>query len=331
MQDIFISVVIPCRNPGVQIVPAIRSVLEVLQYNYNYYEIVIVDDGSTDDTTEHIQKLLQEADGLRLLRLPREHGADTAIAAGLDSAIGDYVIVMDPLVDPPAMITDLINECQRNPGVYYGIPHPVPRRNWLRCTLSKIFDCYCRVCLQIDIQRNSLLFRVFPRAAVNTFTQSSGRNRILRLITANLGMPVHYFKYTPQLQKQGLSPTRTLADDINMAFDILVATSRHPLRLVSRLGLLLAMANVLYALYIVAIFLFKQDVAEGWVTLSMQNAVMFFALFMLLTLLSEYIGNGALTGANNPLYTALEEHNSSVLVDEAHRRNIVTHATSDHT
>ena len=81
--------------------------------------------------------------------------------------------------------------------------------------------------------------------------------------------------------------------------------------------------NLLYASYVVAIFFFKERVAEGWTTLSLQSALMFFFVFLIMIVISEYIGHILVETLNRPLYYVLEEKNSSVLVVDEDRRNIV--------
>ena len=148
------------------------------------------------------------------------------------------------------------------------------------------------------------------------------RSRIIRLVSANLGLPTYRFSYTP-LGSSGLSPSRRISDDINLAFDILAATSLHPLRFVSRIAIGLAATNVFYAMYVFLVFLVKPHVAEGWVTLSMQSSVMFFFLFLVLAVLGEYVGKVSFEGQDRPLYVVLEERSSSILIDESTRRNVV--------
>src|SRR5438105_2405397 len=95
---------------------------------------------------------------------------------------------------------------------------------------------------------------------------------------------------------------------------IIVTNSTHPLRFVSWLGLFGGTLNVLYVGYVAAIYLFKKDVAAGWTTLSLQTAGMFFFVFLILVILSEYIGRILEESKERPLYYVLEERNSSVLL-----------------
>lgn len=332
-RDLFITVIVPCHNMEQQIAPAIEAIVATLIKHYAFFEVVIVDDGSTDASSAKLSEILQKHQGLRLIRLSKPHGLDVAVSAGLDSAIGDFVVVFDPGSDPPEVIPDLVSKCESTGGIHYG----VVRNDKLSSKLlslrnigSWLFHRYCRRYLKLDIQRGSALLRVFDRGAVNTFTQLRDRHRPLRLMTAYLGQPLHPYPYDTIGSSKFGREDMTGFDEVNLAFDILSASSRHPLRWVSRLGFVAAVFNVFYAFYVVAIYLFKPNVVEGWATLSMQNAVMFFFLFLVLAVLSEYVGKLLVESQDRPRYTILEERNSSVLIDPAKRRNIATVSTKEH-
>ena len=329
----FVSVVIPSQNMAKRIVPAIEAVAATLSENYAFYEVVIVDDGSVDGTAQTIAPLFKTHEGLRLISLSKPHGVDVAISAGVDTAIGDFVVLFDPVSDPPEAIPELVSRSEKIGGIHYG----VVRRSafaelpiWPGNVMSAVFRWYTRRYLGIDIQRGAALLRVFDRAAVNSFVQLRDRQRPLRLMSAHLGQPLHPYFY----QVRGVSPfsreNLSVFDKINLAFDILAASSTHPLRWVSRLGVVGALLNVFYALYVVAIYFFKAHVAEGWVTISAQNAGMFFLLFVLLAVLSEYVGKLLVETQDRPRYTVLDERNSSVLVDPTKRRNIATESLKEH-
>jgi dolichol-phosphate mannosyltransferase len=315
-----------------RITAAVEAIVETLAEHYSFYEVVIVDDSSVDASTARILPLLQRHEGLRLIRLSKPHGVDVAISAGMDSAIGDFVIVMDPVSDPPKLIPELVRSCERTGGIYYGV---VKNDKVARSLLSVrhigswLFHWYCRRYLKLDIQRGSALLRIFDRAAVNTFIQLRDRHRPLRLMTAYLGQPLHAWPYDVVTTSRFGREDMGGFDEVNLAFDILSASSRHPLRWVSRLGFAAAVFNVFYAVYVVAIYVFKPHVAEGWATLSMQNAVMFFFLFLVLGVLSEYVGKLLVESQDRPRYTVLEERNSSVLVDASKRRNVATQSTKE--
>src|SRR5438105_4640367 len=113
LSDCFVSVVAPLSNDGSIAKPFIADVMGVLQSHYTNYELVLVDDGSTDDTVGAVSELLTQYPCIRLIRLSRQFGTEIAFSAGLDTAIGDFIITMTPNSDPPLMIPDLVEDCRR--------------------------------------------------------------------------------------------------------------------------------------------------------------------------------------------------------------------------
>src|SRR5215204_3084977 len=94
--DTLVSVVAPLQDDGAVLRSFVAEVVAVLRAHYAHYEGVLVDDASTDGTAAAVEELLRTSPCLRLIRLSRRFGADVAITAGLDAAIGDFVVVMRP-------------------------------------------------------------------------------------------------------------------------------------------------------------------------------------------------------------------------------------------
>ena len=119
--DRFVSVIAPLYNVEELIVSYIEDTINVLNKHYTNYELVLVDDGSEDNTVELVTSLLNEYEGIRLLRLSREFGEEIAITAGLDTVIGDFTIVMLPHMDPSDKIPELVQHCIDGSDVVFGI------------------------------------------------------------------------------------------------------------------------------------------------------------------------------------------------------------------
>ena len=111
-------------------------------------------------------------------------------------------------------------------------------------------------------------------------------------------------------------------ESIRLAKEIIVSYSHHPLRVVSAIGLFASAANLLYAVYTIAVFIAAKRVAEGWTTLSLELAVMFFLLFIILSVICEYLGRILEETRAQPAYHIMEELSSTVLVADETRRNI---------
>lgn len=322
VSDVFVSVVAPIRNDAEIIIDFITDVMKVLEENYTNYELVLVDDGSSDGSIEIITNSLTHHSCVRLICLSRHFGVELAISAGLDSAIGDFVVVMLPNEDPPAEIPDMVSICKSGTGIVTGVR--ITRSGdpyWSRIG-AKTFYWYVNKIVELNIPENSTLFRVLSRQAVNAITQVRDRYRYIRLISNYIGYSQTEYKYTT-INRANRKTHRSLKQSINLAVDLVVANSAHPLRIVSFIGLIAGLLNLLYITYVIGIYIFKEQVAEGWATTNFQSAVMFFFIFVILTVLSEYVGRILEETRHRPLYYVLEEKNSSVMVANADRRNVV--------
>jgi len=284
--------------------------------------LVMVDDGSVDESISHIESALRRHECIRLIRLSRQFGIETAISAGLDSAIGDFVVVILPNDDPPQAIPEMVLKCQYGPGVVTGVR--IDRSHdpfWARLG-ARIFYAYLRRFLKIHIPENSTSFRVLSRQAVNAISQIRDQYRYIRMISNFIGYAQIEFPYH-QINRSGKKRSRGFWQSVNMAMDIIIVNSTHPLRMVTTLGLLAGILNLLYISYIVLIYLFKDEVAEGWTTTNFQSAAMFFFIFIILTVLSEYVGRIMNETRRRPLYYVLDEKNSSVMLSDENRKNII--------
>jgi glycosyltransferase involved in cell wall biosynthesis len=324
--DCFVSVVAPLSNCGPFLTSFVDEVMGVLQLSYTNYELVLVDDGSEDDTPERVKACLTRHPCIRYIRLSRKFGTEIAIASGLDSVIGDFTVVMLPECDPPALIPEMVAQARAGQGVIFGVRRD--RRGdplWLRLG-AFFFYWLARRLFHWVLPRNSTQFRVLSRQAVNAITRIKDRYRYLRLLSFHVGYANQSFAYTPEWR--GGRRTRGFWDSVGLAIGMVVAHSTHPLRWVTWLGVGASLLNLLYMGYAVGIYLFKPNVAPGWTTLSLQVSGMFFLMFLILTVLAEYLGRLVEESTNRPLYHVLEERNSNVLVAER-RMNIVTESAPE--
>lgn len=328
LSDCFVSVVAPLSDDADIAEAFVLETADVLKRTYANYELVLVDDGSRDDTVARVAALLSRVDCIRLIPLSRPFGIEVAISAGLDSAIGDYVVVALPDSDPPALIPQMVERSRSGHRTIVGVKRTRGEEGPLMQLGAKLFYWYCNTKLRLAIPENSTYFRVLSRQAVNAITQIRDRARFLRVFSSEVGFAAERFEYDA-VPRRSRPRRRSLFDAAGLAIGIVVANSTHPLRAVSWLGLFLSMLNLLYMGYIAAVYLLKENVAEGWTTLSLQNAVMFFCLFLFVTVLCEYIGRILGELRSRPHYFTLEEKNSSVVIANEDRKNVTTQATEE--
>jgi len=321
--DCFLSVVAPLYNDADIIESFIEDVIGVLRREYANYELVLVDDGSSDETVDKVSEALRKHECIRLIRLSRRFGQETALSAGLDSVIGDFAVVMQPDRDPPEFIPRIVEQCRTGVGVVFGVRKDRKGESLLLRTGARLLYWYFNRILKISLPRNSTDFRVFSRQSLNAMISIKDRLRYLRTFSAYVGYGSESFTYE-LVHRRKRPRSKTLGQAVRTAISMVVANSTHPLRAVSLLGLALSAANTVYILYVVLVRLLAEDVVPGWAALSLQVSVMFLFVFLILSMLCEYVGRLLGEVRDRPLYYVLEERSSSVMIANEDRKNVVT-------
>ncbi|MEO8614661.1 MAG: glycosyltransferase [Luteolibacter sp.] len=321
-QNTVISIVVPLDQDVALVESLVSEIDEALGATFRFFEIVLVDDGSSDGTATVIQPLLKNIKRIRYLRLSRRFGRDVALSAGIESAIGDYVVTLDPRTDPVSLIPSLIETCRKSGGIVHGIADNSPRRSFPRERLGDFFRKYCYKHIGVDLKRGVADFRCMSRQAVNALLQIREQSRYLRVLTLTLGYHHEFFPYTLE-PRPDTNNHHPLGEEIATAIDLLAANTRHPLRVVTIAGLIGAFLNLLYAGYVVVVYLLKPGVAAGWTTTSLQLSGMFFFVCLILAVLSEYVGTILGEVRSRPLYFISHESNSSVLLEDTVQSSIV--------
>ncbi len=321
-----ISMVAPICDDADILESFVDELYGCLSTRYENFEIVLIDDGSRDGTSRVIDGLLKRFDGVRYLRLSRKFGLEIAIAAGFETAIGDYVVVMLPAVDPVARVPEMIESVRTsNGGLVVGQLDPARSEvPWLQSIAYRGFYWLCNSVLDLNLIAHTTYFIALDRALLNSLNQIKDKFRYLKTLTTFVGSKPVLFNYE-LAPRPGKALRRGFFESVNLGIDVVVSNSIRPLRIVSLLGLTVSGVNFLYFGYIALIALFKQDVAAGWVTLSTQIALGFFVLNIVLAVVSEYLGRVLVESKERPAYFVVEEKNSSVLIgNRENRRNVVS-------
>jgi glycosyltransferase involved in cell wall biosynthesis len=318
LKDIFVSAVVVLRPETEDIGKYIRQLFKVLNDNYTNFEIIIVDNGATTKEFQVVAGLLDELPCIRLIRLSQNFKYDTALFAGLDVSIGDYVCTLDPEIDSPSNITSLV-EKNTSHDVVQGVSS-VPITGVFGTQAGrKLFYWYNRKYVGIDIPLNATYHASYSRRAINSLTSLSGRHsRHVRHMARKIGYSYDIFCYNP-LKNPGSQ--RKLNTSVIEALEIISSYSTHPLRFVTWLGVSASAINVVYALYVLILNLAGSSLAPGWTSTSMQLSLMFFIMFIVLTIISEYIGRILTETHRDPQYYIADELTSTVAMANMDRKN----------
>ncbi len=322
VSDVFISLVVPVQDDADVLDAFVREAAEVLEGRYANYELVLVDDGSTDGSGAVAARLLESVKCVRYLRLSRRFGTEAAIAAGLDSVIGDFTVVMQPANDPPSLIPALVERARAGGGVVFGVKEGDPGGRPWSTVGTRLFWAFGRRYLDLKVPEGAGYLQCLSRDAVNAITRMKDKYRSIRLMATEFGGHVATLGYQP-VARRPVPRTRSFWASVDLAVGVMVTHSTRPLRFVAVLGLAASFANLLYMVYAVAVYLTRDDVAHGWTTTALQVSGMFFLLFLCMAVISEYLGRVLEESRDRPIYHSVEERNSNVMVRDTERRNVV--------
>jgi polyisoprenyl-phosphate glycosyltransferase len=305
-----LSIIVPVKDEEEAIAPFIARVGAVLDRlddpAAKAWEILFVDDGSSDATLPAIIAANQADPRIRAISFSRNFGKEPALSAGLDFAQGAAVIPIDvDLQDPPEVIGDMIKAWRAGHEVVYGV-----RRNRASDSLPKRLtaDLYYRAHNRLShdkIPEHAGDFRLLDRKVVDVIKAMPERNRFMKGLFAWSGFKQTAVEYDRVERSVGTTKFRYWKL-WTLALDGITSASTAPLRIWSYIGVIVALLSFLYALYIIIITIITGIDAPGYA--SLMTAVLFFGGLQLISLgvLGEYVGRILVETKQRPLYVVRE-------------------------
>lgn len=301
--NIKLSVVAPMYNEQEVIGLFIQATLDVLQKHYKDFELILVDDGSTDDTVAVCSAYMQGHNAVRLISFSRNYGHEMASTAGLEHATGDYVVLMDAdLQHPPTLIPEMVLKADEGFDVVCALRSNRDEESWLRRTTARWFyKISCKMTgFQLDADTGN--FRLLSRKVVDALNQMRESNRHLIMMFAYLGYKTANISFYCPERAAGKSKynTRKL---IALSLDSIIGFSSRPLRLMSVFSVLISIVMMCYAGFILLQKLFShQQLADGMASVIFLISGLFSVLFLFLAVISEYISRILIESKKRPLY-----------------------------
>lgn len=232
------------------------------------YELIFVNDASTDRSEAILQREMQAHDDIRLINMSRNFGVSPCVLAGMLHAQGDAVIYMDAdLQDPPELIPQLVRLWQSRPDV--DVVHTVRRsragESRLKLAITRLGYWILRAVSTIDLPLEAGDFKLLSRRAVNLVTQFREKRPFLRGLVCWIGLAQEKVYYHRQPRFSGKTKFRVLGLKVirNFIDSAVVSFSDVPLKLATALGLAFSTAAFVYMLWILAGWLGGREVA-GW-------------------------------------------------------------------
>jgi dolichol-phosphate mannosyltransferase len=296
-----LSVVIPVYNESSLIQELVRRVTLNIKLITEDFEIIIVDDGSQDNTWNSIEKEAKSENRIKGIKLSRNFGHHYAITAGLHNSKGDWVVVMDgDLQDRPEVIPDLYKKAEQGFDVVFVSRQNRPEKFYYR-VLQKIFYWILNILSGLEFDSSQANFSIISRKVVNAFVAFPENVRFYGSTIKWLG-----FKRAEIFADHGKrfsgNPSYTLSKRINLASDIILAFSLRPLKFVALLGILTSFISALTGIWMIFAKFYWGYAITGWTSLIVSIFFLCGVLLSVLGICAIYIGQIFQQVKNRPLF-----------------------------
>lgn len=300
-----LSVVVPCYNEGAHLASFIAQLSNTVKATTSDYEILLINDGSKDNTREIAHSLIANGK-VRYLEFSRNFGKEAALMAGIDYASGDATLLIDADFQHPLdKLPEMAQLWQSGYEMIYGVIADRQGESFTKRLGTRILYALLNTS-DIAIPENAGDFRWLDRKVVNALKDLPERNRFMKGLYAWVGFKSIAIPFDLKDRPSGTS-TFSMSRLIKLAMAGLTSFSAAPLQLWIGIGALISFLAMIYGVYVVIDTFFYGNPVNGWPTLTV--ALMLFSGIQLLSIgiLGEYIGRIFTEVKQRPLYIITED------------------------
>ena len=298
-----ITIVVPFLNEKDNLPVLLERVAGVFAPRQEDWELLLVDDGSTDGSAEWAVEQAQANRHVRVVRLSRNFGHQLAITAGLDRSDGDAVVVMDAdLQDPPETIGAMVDKWSEGFEVVYAVRRSRAGETWMKKFLAAGFYRVFRRLAKVNVPMDAGDFRLVDRCVVDALREMRELHRFMRGLTCWVGFRQASVEYDRAARFAG-ETKYPVWKSARLAFDAITSFSASPLRWIAVLGVGICLVAALWVLYVLVQALVNPgSMQKGWAS---TIAVMVFlggVQLVSIGLLGQYVSRIFEEGKRRPLY-----------------------------
>lgn len=286
---VFISCIVPVYEEEELIVAFVKQLQKVLAGLSHHYEIIIVDDGSRDQTVAKAMPFVRPKGPVKLLSLSRNFGKEVALTAGLDYCQGDVAILLDAdFQHPLALLPVFLEKWACGHDMVYGTRTDRETDSYLKRHFARLFYWLMQKITKIDIPNNAGDFRLLDRQIIDALKQFPERTRFMKGLYAWVGYQKIGVPYVVNERVAGKSGWH-FSSLTELAITGITSFSDVPLRVWGLIGFVISFVSLVYAIYIITVTLLFGADLPGFPTLVV--AIMFLGGIQLLSvgILGEYI------------------------------------------
>ncbi len=284
-----LSIIAPLLNEEENVYELYNRIKKVCQKINCNFEIILVDDGSKDNTLQVIEKIAQEESDVKYISFSRNFGHQAALFAGIEKSTGDKMILIDgDLQDPPEEIENLWHKINEGNDVVYAKRKIRNGESFLKKSTAAIFYRLLNSITSISIPVDTGDFRIINRKVADELLKMNDRSKFLRGQIAWLGFKESYIEYERGARKNGNS-NFGYNKMLRFAIDGITSFSNFPLKFASISGILVSLISFIMIIYVLMAKYIWHQTITGWT--SIMVTVLFLGGIQLLSIgiIGEYI------------------------------------------
>lgn len=297
-----VSIIIPCHNEAGNLATLYARVRAVMDPSGESWEMICVNDGSSDDTLLQLITLHRQDPRIRVIDLSRNFGKEAALTAGLDAARGEAAIPLDAdLQDPPELIPDLLAHWREGFDVVNAVRLSRDGESWIKRASAHLFYRIINRLSDVEIPPDTGDFRLLSRPVLDTLRTLPERRRFMKGLFAWVGFRstnIYYHRAPRHTGKTTWNYWRLW----NFAVEGITSFSQVPLQLAAYLGVLVSLLAFLYAIWLVARTLIYGNPVKGYPSIMVTLLFLGGVQLMALGVIGEYLGRIYEESKQRPVY-----------------------------
>lgn len=305
-----ISILIPCYNEEASLPLLYNELVKLMNSHSDYiWEVLMINDGSKDQTLEVIKNLRKKDNRICYVDLSRNFGKEKAMLAGFDYVTGDCMVIMDAdLQHPPYIINEMITKWEEGYDDVYAKRESRGKESWLRKQFSLLFYKILQKTTKIEILPNVGDFRLLDRKCIESLKQLRETERYTKGMYCWIGYKKTAVEFEQQDRQAGQSSWNFLSL-LSLAIEGIVSFTTFPLKIATLVGIFTSLCAFIYMIYVIIKAILFGDPVSGFPTLL--SIMLFLGGIQLLALgiIGEYIGRIFHETKGRPVYIVREYNN----------------------